>query len=137
MADKFFIAKGPNYKLAWALIKEATSLKNKIHSLYPKAKADYERMKSFSDSADYPIAECYMPYHAYDEINSLAELARELREKGEALLEWLDKRSWFEVTENGFTFEKTEVSQKQKDFFKEQREKYSSLMDKYYPKENK
>jgi len=132
--EKFYISKGPNYKIAWALIKEATAIKLKIKSLIPAAKENYAKAKAYVESCDFPIADCYLPYHCYDEIKSLDSLAKELRDKGNKLIAWLDKFNWFSVTENGYTFEKAECSKAQKDFMFNQRAKYKSLVNKYYPK---
>lgn len=132
--EKFYISKGPNYKIVWSLLKEATAIKSKIKSLIPEAKKNYRDAKQRYESYDYPVAECYKPYHSYDEINSLASLSKELRDKASLLKDWLDKFKWFEVTENGYTFEKAECSQSQKKFLFDLRNKYKALINKYYPK---
>ena len=134
MENRFYIAKGPNYKIVWALVKEATALKLKIKQLLPVAKANYAKAKAYVESCDYPIASFYMPYHCYDEIKSLDALAKELRDKSNKLKAWLDKFKWFSVTENNYTFEKAECTKQQKDFLFDLRVKYKSLIEKFYPK---
>lgn len=134
MENKFYISKGPNYKIVWALIKEATAIKNKIKSLLPIAKENYAKAKAYVESCDYPIAECYMPYHCFDEIKSLDALAKDLRDKANKLKAWLDKFTWFAVNENGYSFEKAECSKAQKEFCFNTRNKYKALINKYYPK---
>jgi len=129
----FYISKAPNYALAWALIKKSTAIKNEIRSLIPEAKINYAKAKAYEESCSC-IPECDKPYHVYDRIKSLNIFSKDLRYKGERIKAWLDKRSWFTVTENGYTFEKAICSEKQKKFFADLRKQYKSFIDEFYPK---
>jgi len=123
------------YQLVGALNKEANQLSASIKTKLDEAAKAYAKAKEYWDSCDFPIADCYHPRHAYDEVNSLKALEKDLRNKAASLRKWLDKFEWLEVTtDKGYTFTGAVVSDRQAEFIRGLYVQYNSLLNKYYPK---
>lgn len=123
------------YKVVGAMLKEANKLKADIKVELASAYSNYSDMKRYSESCDFPIAECYNPYHAFDKVNSLVSFQKDLRAKAIALRAWLDKFEWKEiVTDKGYKFIGAEVTDKQQKFVQNLYKEYAGLLNKYYSK---
>lgn len=127
---KYFICKGSIFKLYDCLMKEADARSSKAKSLRPQAAEDYAKAKAYWDACDFAKAECYHPRHCYDEVNSLADSAEELRDKANKLKAWADTFTWVKTPKG----ERAECSKKQSDFMFRLTSEYKEIIERYCSK---